>query len=177
MKTASLIFSQKSAHGLSRAGCGSAAGCCRSRWVSHRRPMQASRCYALQADTPNPLCWAWDEHFFIPSHALSPCLLASYTFGLQWHCRLPAQPSAGTCWGHLGSWVCLRWKQFCIEQDGDTGKHTITLASECIQSFKWVSLLPCFLGCHFSLWFSLCYSITLQNSHLSSHPYSFFGHS
>lgn len=52
-------------------------------------------------------CWTRDEHFLVPSHVLSPCLLASHTCGLQWHHYHPAQPSAGTCWGHLG---CSRWK-------------------------------------------------------------------
>lgn len=40
----------------------------------------------------------------------SPCLFASHTFKLQGHHHHPTQSSAESCWGHLGSWVCLRWK-------------------------------------------------------------------
>lgn len=58
------------------------------------------------------------------------CVFALLTscMWLQGHHHHPTQSSAGSCWGHLGSWVCLRWKQLYTEK---TWGHEQTYCNTC----------------------------------------------
>lgn len=97
------------------------AGQCRFLAALHSRQTH-------QIHQTHQMCWAWGKNIWIPSHILAPCLLASHTFGLQGHHHDPTQPSAVSCWGHLGLWVCLRWKQSYTEK---TWGHEQTYCNTC----------------------------------------------